>query len=51
MVIFGAGGDLTKRLVTPALYNLALAKMLPEDFNVIGIDLADQSPMRTGGIR
>ena len=23
MVIFGAGGDLTKRLVTPALYNLA----------------------------
>ncbi|HEY7887977.1 MAG TPA: hypothetical protein VIC29_07095 [Steroidobacteraceae bacterium] len=23
MVIFGAGGDLTKRLVVPALYNLA----------------------------
>jgi len=22
MVIFGAGGDLTKRLLTPALYNL-----------------------------
>src|SRR5437660_932221 len=26
MVIFGAGGDLTKRLVTPALYNLVTAK-------------------------
>jgi glucose-6-phosphate 1-dehydrogenase len=23
MVIFGAGGDLTKRLLVPALYNLA----------------------------
>ena len=24
MVIFGAGGDLTKRLLLPALYNLCL---------------------------
>jgi hypothetical protein len=30
MVIFGAGGDLTKRLVTPALYNLVTAKRLPD---------------------
>ena len=26
MVIFGAGGDLTKRLVVPALYNLSHTK-------------------------
>ncbi len=38
MVIFGAGGDLTKRLVVPALYNLAHAKMLPENFTLIGVN-------------
>ena len=36
MVIFGASGDLTKRLVVPALYNLARTKMLPEHFALIG---------------
>ncbi len=41
MVIFGAGGDLTKRLVMPALYNLSRTKVLPENFAVIGVDLAD----------
>jgi glucose-6-phosphate 1-dehydrogenase len=39
MVIFGAGGDLTKRLVVPALYNLVNAKRLPEDFQLVGVDL------------
>ena len=29
MVVFGASGDLTKRLVVPALYNLARTKLLP----------------------
>lgn len=29
MVIFGAGGDLTRRLVVPALYNLSRTKVLP----------------------
>jgi len=38
MVIFGAGGDLTKRLVTPALYNLSHTKVLPEKFSFIGVD-------------
>ena len=37
MVIFGAGGDLTKRLVMPALYNLAHSKVLPENFALIGV--------------
>ncbi|HUN99851.1 MAG TPA: glucose-6-phosphate dehydrogenase, partial [Bradyrhizobium sp.] len=41
MVIFGAGGDLTKRLVVPALYNLATGKLLPKDFALIGVDIAD----------
>jgi len=40
MVIFGAGGDLTKRLVMPALYNLSHTKVLPDQFALIGVDLA-----------
>jgi len=40
MVIFGAAGDLTKRLVVPALYNLVNAKRLPEGFQLVGVDLA-----------
>jgi glucose-6-phosphate 1-dehydrogenase len=41
IVIFGAFGDLTKRLVMPALYNLARTKILPENFAVIGVDVVD----------
>src|SRR6201990_1968395 len=41
MVIFGAGGDLTKRLVVPALYKLAIGKLLPKNFALIGVDIAD----------
>ena len=37
MVLFGATGDLTKRLVIPALYNLACTKVLPEKFALIGV--------------
>ncbi len=36
-VIFGATGDLTHRLVIPALYNLAAADLLPEKFCVVGV--------------
>ncbi len=43
MVIFGAAGDLTKRLVVPALYNLACAKLLPEEFAITGVDLAQEA--------
>ena len=39
MVIFGATGDLTKRLIMPALYNLANAKRLPTGFRLVGISL------------
>jgi len=36
MVIFGASGDLTKRKLIPALYNLALDNLLSRQFVVIG---------------
>ena len=41
--IFGAGGDLTKRLLVPALYNLAADRLLPEHFAVIGLARAEMS--------
>jgi glucose-6-phosphate 1-dehydrogenase len=43
MVIFGAAGDLTKRLVVPALYNLVMAKQLPDGFQLVGFDRAAKS--------
>ena len=45
-VIFGAAGDLTKRLLVPALCNLAAAHLLPDEFAVIGVargDLSDET--------
>ncbi len=36
IVIFGAAGDLTKRKLIPALYNLAKDGLLSKDFAVIG---------------
>src|SRR5581483_5513814 len=37
MVIFGASGDLTKRKLIPALYNLAKGNLLSREFAVIGV--------------
>lgn len=37
MVIFGATGDLTKRKLFPALYNLAKQGFLPEHFAIVGV--------------
>jgi len=36
-VLFGVTGDLTHRLVTPALYNLAAGNLLPENFCLVGV--------------
>jgi glucose-6-phosphate 1-dehydrogenase len=36
-VIFGASGDLTRRKLLPAIYNLAESKLLPETFGVLGV--------------
>jgi glucose-6-phosphate 1-dehydrogenase len=37
MVIFGASGDLTRRKLVPALYNLAIGGLLPERFAALGV--------------
>ncbi|HEY1707152.1 MAG TPA: glucose-6-phosphate dehydrogenase [Rhizomicrobium sp.] len=42
LVIFGAGGDLTKRLVVPALYNLVRTKLLSDRFVIVGVDHTDR---------
>jgi glucose-6-phosphate 1-dehydrogenase len=42
-VIFGASGDLTHRLLLPALYNLAAGGLLPEAFSIIGIARGEMS--------
>jgi glucose-6-phosphate 1-dehydrogenase len=38
MVIFGAGGDLTKRKLIPALYSLYRDQLLSEQFAIVGVD-------------
>ena len=43
IVIFGASGDLTKRKLLPALYNLKAFKLLPENFAVIGVAVSDSN--------
>lgn len=37
MVIFGAAGDLTKRKLIPALYNLAKSNLLSREFAIVGV--------------
>jgi glucose-6-phosphate 1-dehydrogenase len=39
MVVFGAGGDLTKRLLVPAIYNLAVGRLLPANFAIVGVSI------------
>ncbi len=43
MVIFGAAGDLTKRLLIPSLLNLARSQLLPKEFAVVGFARAEMS--------
>lgn len=38
LVIFGAGGDLTKRLLMPALYNLAVDGLLDDGMRIVGVN-------------
>jgi glucose-6-phosphate 1-dehydrogenase len=42
MVIFGARGDLTKRLLVPALYNLSCTGLLPAQLAIVGVDLVQE---------
>ncbi len=43
LVIFGATGDLAKRKLLPALYNLAHEGSLPERFNLIGVSRSQKA--------
>jgi glucose-6-phosphate 1-dehydrogenase len=43
-VLFGAAGDLTKRKLAPALFNLVKAKLLPDNFAVMGVSVDDLTP-------
>ena len=43
LVIFGASGDLTARKLVPALFNLFLARQLPENFVVLGVSRSDMT--------
>jgi glucose-6-phosphate 1-dehydrogenase len=48
LVLFGGSGDLAHRKLVPALYNLALQRLLPASFAVVG---AARSPMTDGEFR
>lgn len=41
LVIFGAGGDLTRRKLMPALYNLRCQGLMPDAFAIIGVATRD----------
>jgi glucose-6-phosphate 1-dehydrogenase len=43
IVIFGAGGDLTKRLLIPALANLQARDLLPDKYMILGFNRGEMS--------
>ena len=43
LVIFGATGDLARRKLLPAIYNLAHEGLLPDRFRLIGVSRAELS--------
>ena len=57
-VIFGASGDLTRRKLIPAIYELYKEKYLPEDFVILGVsrsplsdsEFADKAFLKSGFI-
>ena len=48
MVIFGAAGDLTRRKLIPALYNLGRSQLLSREFAIVGVA---RTPMSTEDFR
>lgn len=48
IVIFGASGDLTRRKLIPALYNLSLKERMPANFTIIGVS---RSPLSDAEFR
>ena len=45
-VIFGASGDLTRRKLLPALYNLAVSRLLPPGISIVGFAMTEISEER-----
>ncbi len=43
MVIFGTSGDLTRRLLMPAIYNLSKSGLLSDKFALVGVDRSKRS--------
>jgi glucose-6-phosphate 1-dehydrogenase len=43
LVIFGASGDLTRRKLFPAIYELAARNMLPDRFAVVGVSRSEET--------
>ena len=43
MVIFGASGDLTRRKLIPALFNLECKSLLPENLAIVGFSRSEMS--------
>jgi glucose-6-phosphate 1-dehydrogenase len=43
IVFFGASGDLTKRMLIPAMYNLRLGDVLPTNFGIVGFSRSPKS--------
>ena len=50
LVIFGATGDLAKRKLLPALYNLAHEGAMPERFHLIGVSRSEMSDEEFGAM-
>ncbi len=48
LVIFGASGDLTRRLLVPALYNLSRWGLLPDGFAILGVGRTAMSAAALG---
>jgi glucose-6-phosphate 1-dehydrogenase len=43
ILIFGASGDLTKRKLIPALFDLYVSKQLPEQFAILGVSRTEMT--------
>jgi glucose-6-phosphate 1-dehydrogenase len=43
LVIFGASGDLTQRKLIPAVYSLAVRRLLPAKFGIVGVGRTELS--------
>jgi glucose-6-phosphate 1-dehydrogenase len=52
MVIFGASGDLSRRKLLPAIYNLSVQRLLPPGFTIVGVakdELTDEQFRNVAG--